>query len=256
VTELRPGRAGETVVTDLVDGILTVSLNRPQAAHARNQVMRDELASLWSETARDRSIRAVIVTGTGDRFFCAGMDLKEAGRAEDAIARRDRLQRNRDIEQLAALPQPTIAAINGFALGGGLELALACDQRIAATGVEVGLPEISHGLVPGGGGTQRLPRLVGYGRAFELVLSGRRIGADEAAQWGLLDRVVEPEALLAAARTLAGSFTQHSEPTVRYAKALLRASLDVPIQVGVQAELDTLLTLLAGSNGSNIQRKC
>jgi methylglutaconyl-CoA hydratase len=250
VINLQPGQAGDTVVTDVVDGILTVALNRPEAAHARNQVMRDELASVWTETARDRSIRAVIVTGTGSRFFCAGMDLKEAGQEEDAISRRDRLLRSRDIEQLAGLPQPTIAAINGFALGGGLEIALACDLRIAAAGAQVGLPEITHGLVPGGGGTQRLPRVIGYSRAFELVISGRRVTSREAAEWGIVDHVVEPDELLPAAHALAGSFARNAEPAVRYAKALLRASLEVPVHVGVRSELDTLLTLMARSGSA------
>jgi enoyl-CoA hydratase/carnithine racemase len=245
---LSPGQVGDTVVTELAEGVLTVSLNRPDAAHARNQVMRDELASLWTAVGRDRSIRAVVVTGTGDRFFCAGMDLKEAGQDEDAITRRDRMQRSRDIEQLAALPQPTIAAINGYALGGGLETALACDIRIAAAGAQVGLPEITRGLVPGGGGTQRLPGLVGYSRAFELVVSGRRMTADEAYDWGLVSRVVEPAELLTAALDLAHSFAQNSEPAVRYAKTLLRASLEVPVHVGVQSELDSVLTLMAGAN--------
>lgn len=247
MTGISTGRDGETVITDLTDDILTVALNRPAAAHARNQMMRDELASLWTTVARDRSIRAVIVTATGDRYFCAGMDLKEAVQDEDPIARRDRMQRSRDIEQLAALPQPTIAAINGFALGGGLEIALACDIRIAATGADLGLPEITRGLVPGGGGTQRLPRLVGYSRAFELVVAGRRICAEEACRWGIVDRVVAPADLSLAALELARSFAKNAEPAVRYAKSLLRASLEVPIHVGVQAELDSLLTLLAGS---------
>jgi enoyl-CoA hydratase/carnithine racemase len=247
MTALIPGEVGDTVLTELADGVLTVSLNRPDAAHARNQVMREELASLWTAVAKDRSIRAVVVTGTGERFFCAGMDLKEAGQDEDAVARRDRMQRSRDIEALAALAQPTIAAINGFALGGGLEIALACDIRIAAAGAQVGLPEVTRGLVPGGGGTQRLPRLVGYSRAFDLVVSGRRVTAEQAYDWGLVDRVVEPAGLIAAAHELAHGFAQNPEPAVRYAKALLRTSLEVPVHVGVQSELDTLLTLMHGA---------
>ena len=114
------------------DGVATVTLDRPEAANARNQQMRDELKAIWSGIADDAAIRAVVLTGAGDRFFCAGMDLKEAGVPETPAERRDRLRSSRDIEQLAALPQPTIAAVNGAALGGGCEMALACDIRLIA----------------------------------------------------------------------------------------------------------------------------
>lgn len=250
MTALKPARMGVTVVTSLVHAILTVSLDRPDAAHARNQVMRDELASLRAAVAEDRGIRAMIVAGTGNRFFCAGMDLKVAGKDEAAITRRDRMRRSRDIEQLATLPQPTIAAINGYALGGGLETALACDMRVAASGTQMGLPKISQGLVPGGGSTQRLPRHVVYGRAFELVVSGRTVTADEAYARGIVDRVRAPDELLPAALELACRYAKNAEPAVRYAKVLLRASLDVPLNVGVDSELDSLLTLVAGASDS------
>jgi enoyl-CoA hydratase/carnithine racemase len=245
MTGLRPGQAGETVLTQVEDGILTVRLNRAESAHARNQVMRDELASLWRVVAADGRVRVVVLTGAGDRYFCAGMDLKEASQPEEPVARRDRMQRSRDIELLADLPQPTVAAINGYALGGGLEMALACDMRLIADSAYVGLPEVTRGLVPGGGGTQRLPRLIGYPRSCELVLSGRRLTAHEAVEWGIAARVVPAAELLAAVSRLAASIAAHPEPAVRYAKVLLRRSLQVPVSAGVDAELDVLLTLLA-----------
>lgn len=256
MTELRPGQSGETVLTHVEDGVLTVRLNRAESAHARNQIMRDELASLWRVVAADRDVRVVVLTGAGDRYFCAGMDLKEASQPEEPVARRDRMQRSRDIERLADLPQPTVAAINGYALGGGLEMALACDIRLIADGAQVGLPEVTRGLVPGGGGTQRLPRLIGYARACELVLSGRRLTADEAVEWGIAARAVPAAELPAAVRALAASIAAHPEPAVRYAKVLLRRSLQVPVSAGVDAELDVVLTLLAQAGVSAGSLRC
>lgn len=201
-----PGSSGETVRTHLDGGVLVVWLNRPESAHARNQVMRDELAGLWRATADTREVRAVVLTGSGRKFFSAGMDLKEAAVREDPIQRRDRLRRGGDIELLAGLPQPTVAAINGFALGGGLEMALACDLRLIADDAQVGLPEVTRGLVPAAGGTQRLPRVVGYARACELILSGRRVQARESVEIGLALRALPHDELLAAATGLARQF--------------------------------------------------
>jgi enoyl-CoA hydratase len=138
-----------------------------------------------------------------------------------------------------------VAAINGYALGGGLEMALACDMRLVSEGAQVGLPEVTRGLVPGGGGTQRLPRLVGYQRACELVLSGRRLTAVEAVDWGIASRAVPLPMLLPAAAELARSIAANPEPAVRYAKTLLRRSQQIPVEAGIEAELDALLTLMA-----------
>ena len=227
------------------NGVATVTLDRPDAANARNQQMRDELKVLWTGIAADPGVRAVVLTGTGDRFFCAGMDLKEAGAAESPAERRDRLRASRDIEQLAALPQPVVAAVNGFALGGGCEMALACDLRLIADSAQIGLTELTHGLVPGGGGTQRLPRLVGPALAAELLLLGRRLTGEEAAAAGLVNRCVPLADLAAAAAEMADVIARQSPRAVRYAKELLRKSQELPLAAGVDSELDALLTLLA-----------
>jgi enoyl-CoA hydratase/carnithine racemase len=207
--------------------------------------MRNELQAAWTAIAADSGINAVVLSGAGDRFFCAGMDLREAAGEESAVERRDRLRGSRDIEQLATLPQPTIAAINGYALGGGLEMALACDLRIAADTAQLGLTEVVHGLVPGGGGTQRLPRLIGHARAADMVFSGRKIEAGEAASWGLVNSVVAAADLAAEAERIATEIASHSGRALRYAKELLRQSGDVPAGVGAQLELDALLALMA-----------
>jgi methylglutaconyl-CoA hydratase len=158
----------EATSLTLAGSVATVTLERPDAANARNQTMRRELSRIWDHLGSRSDVSVVILTGSGERFFCAGMDMKEAGEPESPAQRRDRLKSSRDIEQLASLPQPTIAAINGYALGGGFEMALACDIRVIAEHAQVGLTELVHGLVPGGGGTQRLPRLVGPARASVL----------------------------------------------------------------------------------------
>lgn len=227
------------------DGVATVTLDRPDAANARNQRMREELKRLWSGIAADDEIAVVVLTAAGDRFFCAGMDLKEAGAPETPAQRRDRLRASRDIDQLAALPQPTIAAVNGYALGGGLEMALACDLRIVADHAQLGLTELVHGLVPGGGGTQRLPRLIGTARAAEMLYLGLRLDAAQAERWGLVNRIVPRDELATAAAELAAAVAENSTRALRYAKELLRASQDVPVAVGAQLELDSLLTLMA-----------
>ncbi len=242
----RPWADGlEATSCSVVDGVATVSLERADAANARNQQMRNELKALWSGIAADDEIAVVVLTAAGDRFFCAGMDLKEAGAPESPAQRRDRLRSSRDIDQLAALPQPTIAAINGYALGGGLEMALACDLRIAAENAQLGLTELVHGLVPGGGGTQRLPRLVGSARAAEMLYLGLRLDAARSQEWGLVNRVVPFEDLASTAAEMAAAVAANSNRALRYAKELLRVSQDVPVAVGAQLELDSLLTLMA-----------
>ena len=238
------GASASTIRTSIEEGVLVVSLHRPDAAHARNQVMRDELADLWRVTSATHDIRAVVLTGSGERHFCAGMDLKEAARPEAREQRRERLARARDIELLADLPQPTIAAINGLALGGGLEMALACDVRIIAEEAEVALPEVTRGLVPGAGGTYRLPRIVGYSRACELILSGHRLTAHQAVEWGLAVRSVPRRDVVEAAVQLARSFAVNPDSAVRAGKALLRRSQGHRDESDRHMELDAMLTLL------------
>jgi len=173
------------------------------------------------------------------------MDLKEAASDIGPDDRRDRIRATRDIELLAALPQPTIAAVNGYALGGGLEMALACDLRLIAFGAKVGLPEVTIGLVPGGGGTQRLPRLVGYQRAAEIVLTGRQLSADEAVACGMMLRTVEPGHLLTQAEILARELAAKPGDALRCAKELLRRSQEVHVGLGTELEVDALLALLS-----------
>jgi enoyl-CoA hydratase/carnithine racemase len=187
----------------------------------------------------------VVLTGWGERHFCAGMDLREASGEETPAQRRERMLRYRDIDVLAALPQPSIAAINGTALGGGLEMALACDIRIVAEEAQLGLPEVGLGLVPGGGGTQRLPRIVGYSRAFELVVGARRLNGEQALAWGLATRCVPRAQLAEEAGTLARALVSQPQDAVRRAKHLLQSTFQLSVEEGARSEVDTLLALLA-----------
>jgi enoyl-CoA hydratase/carnithine racemase len=232
------------------DTVAWVTLDRPEAANARNQAMRVELARIWDHLASSEDVSAVVLTAAGDRFFCAGMDLKESGTEETPDERRDRLRSSRDIEQLAMLPQPTIAAVNGYALGGGLEMALACDLRVIAEHAQVGLTELAHGLVPGGGGTQRLPRLVGPARAAEMLYLGLRLTGPEALAWGVVNRCVPAGELQRHAAELAGAVAAQPRRALLSAKALLRQSQELPPSAGIDHELDALLELLAERQAS------
>lgn len=240
----------ETTSLNIEGPIATVTLRRPDAANARDQKMRSELAQLWNHLGSLEDVSVVILTGAGERFFCAGMDMKEASQPESPKQRSDRLRASRDIEQLAALPQPTIAAVNGYALGGGFEMALACDIRVVAEHAQVGLPELDHGLVPGGGGTQRLPRLIGRSKAAEMLYLGLRLSGPEAVTWGVANRCVKGDELMAVAREIAAAIAGRPRRALVCAKELLRASSEVAEAQGIERELDTLLTLLAERQGA------
>src|ERR1700677_1438794 len=165
------------------------TIDRPDRMNAMSRAVLMAFGSLAREAATNRSIRAIVITGAGDKAFCAGADLKERqGMSENDVRVQVDLYRS-ELGPLDRSPKPVVAAINGAALGGGLELALCCDLRVAASHAQLGLPETSLGIIPGAGGTQRLPRVVGEARAKEMILLGRKLGAAEALSWGLVHRV-------------------------------------------------------------------
>jgi enoyl-CoA hydratase/carnithine racemase len=195
-----------------------------------------ELAEHQQRAAADRSLRVVIVTGAGGKAFCAGADLKERARMDEgAVAGFHRAIRAA-FDGFEALPQPVIAAINGVALGGGLELALACDLRIAAEGAELALPEVGLGIIPGAGGTQRLPRLLGTARAKELILTARRVPAAEALAMGLVGQVVPAGGLGEAALALAGRVARNAPISLRQAKRAIDRGLSLPLHEALDVE--------------------
>jgi enoyl-CoA hydratase len=224
----------EHLVEDRRDRVAVLRIDREERLGALSRAMVEGLLAYAGELARDPEVRVLVLTGTG-RGFVAGADIGEysgAGHAEfDAYQRLSR----RAFSAVAALPQPVIAAVNGYALGGGFELALCCDFIVASRAARFGLPEVRLGLLPGGGGTQRLARAIGVRATKELVMTGRRLDAVEAHRLGLAARVAEPEELIAAALELAEALAAQAPLAVREAKRL--------IDDGVQAPLDAAWTL-------------
>jgi enoyl-CoA hydratase/carnithine racemase len=195
-----------------------------------------ELGEHQARAAADRSLRVVIVTGAGTKAFCAGADLKERARMDEgAVAGFHRAIRAA-FDGFEALPQPVIAAINGAALGGGLELALACDLRLAAEGAELALPEVGLGIIPGAGGTQRLPRLIGAARAKELILTARRLTASEALAFGLVGQVVPAADLGDAALALGERVARNAPVSLRQAKRAVDRGLSLPLHEALDLE--------------------
>jgi enoyl-CoA hydratase len=200
--------------------------------------MMERLDEVLDELARDREVRAVVVTGAGERAFCAGSDVKEFEELAGRVARGKLLYEKYVYRKLAELPVPTIAAIEGDALGGGLELALCCDLRVASARARLGMPEVRLGVIPGSGGTQRLPAVVGPARAKELILIGELISAQRAEQIGLVNAVVGEGEALAAATDMAQRIAQRGPVAVREAKRLIERARDLDLDAGMAAELD------------------
>jgi enoyl-CoA hydratase/carnithine racemase len=195
-----------------------------------------ELRSRVEAAACDRTLRAVVLTGQGDRAFCAGADLKERAKMTPEEVHGFHAAVRDGFTGIERAPQPFVAAINGAALGGGLELALACDLRVVAEGAEVGLPEVGLGIIPGAGGTVRLPRLVGVGRAKDLILTGRRVGAAEALAMGLVSRVAPPARLREEAVALAEQVARNAPISLRQAKRAVDGCFDLPLDEALAFE--------------------
>jgi len=211
------------------DGITTITLNRPEAMNALSRAMVDGLLEEAQRLKGDESARVAVFTGAGDRAFCAGADLKErAGLGSDQVAEAV-AQIARATRAIGDIPVPTIAAMNGSAFGGGLEIALACDIRIASSSATMGLTETTLAIIPGGGGTQRLPRLIGAGRASELIFTGRRISAAEAMEYGLLEEVCGTEEVMVRALQLADAIASNGPIAVRAAKEAIRRGSEMPL---------------------------
>ena len=217
--------------------VTTIRLNNPPL----NLISRDVTKALIAALARvehDEDVRAVILAGTGDRAFCAGSDVKEFPSLYGRVAEGKLINENAAYNRLADLSLPTIAAIEGDALGGGLELALCCDLRVASTTALLGLPEVRLGVMPGSGGSQRLPRLIGLARAKELILLGEIIDAETALSFGLVNRVAAQGQAESAARDLAETLATRGPVAVREAKRVLNTTLDGSLEAGQVEELE------------------
>ena len=218
------------------DAVAVLTLDRPEALNALSFAVLGEIGARLDEVARSDA-RALIVTGAGSRAFCAGADIKEL-RHRDLMAQRRGAELGQQIfARLDALPMPSVAVINGYAFGGGLELALACTFRLATRNAKLGLPEIRLGLIPGYGGTQRLPRVIGEARALEMIMTGRTVEAEEAERIGLVARLVDGDPV-AAGIAFAGQFTGFGLPALGFARAAVQRALAVSLPDGLRIEAD------------------
>ncbi|WP_088041491.1 enoyl-CoA hydratase-related protein [Bacillus sp. EAC] len=220
------------------------TLNRTKQANSLSRELLDALHNEMDELKKTSSVRVVLFTGSGSSYFCSGADLKERRGMTESEARDTVEKIGTLFEKIERLPMPTIAAINGVALGGGLELALACDLRIAHNEALVGLPETSLAIIPGAGGTQRLPRLIGIGKAKELIFTAKRLNALEAHEYGILERVVEIEDLQDKALEICETIASKGPLAIRAAKKAIQRGFDLPLDLGLRLETYEYETLL------------
>ena len=226
----------DLVQVAMEDRLAIVTVNRPEALNALNSRVLRELSMSIEHLSMAADVGAIILTGAGDRAFVAGADIKEMA-GLSALEMRAFSEAGRRLgDAMAACNKAILAAINGFALGGGCELALACDIRVASDRARIGQPEVNIGIIPGFGGSQRLPRLVGMGWAAEMIFSGESIDAATAERIGLVNRVVPADRLLEETKTLARKILEKSPAAIALAKACLRASMDMPLSAGLDFE--------------------
>jgi len=227
----------ENILIEKLGRIAIVTVNRPDKLNALNIPTRREILHAFEQLKTDDEVRVVIITGAGPKSFIAGADINEfAGMT--AIKQRDVMKSGRAFDSVEDFPKPVIAMINGFALGGGCELAMSCDIRVASSNAKLGQPEIKLGIIPGGGGTQRLTRLVGEGKAMELILTGDMISADEAKQLGLVNHVFAPDELEAKTLELANKIAELSPIALAMAKASVKNAARMNLREGLDSEID------------------
>ena len=229
-----PGAGLETVAVEVTDQIAVVTINRPEVRNALSAQVQADLQAVLAALRDDDEVGVVVFTGAGDRAFAAGADISQLKDYTLHTGLDSRLQRLFD--DIEAFEKPTIAAVNGYALGGGCELAMSCDIRIAADHARFGLPDTGLSVLPGAGGTQRMARLVGVGRAIELILTGRLVTADEALAMGLVTAVAAPAELLPTARRTAGAILAKGPLAVRLAKLVIRTGMDADQRTGLAVE--------------------
>jgi enoyl-CoA hydratase len=230
--------AYETILYELEGPIGILKLNRPQALNALNSKVISELISLLDQIEKEVMPKVLIITGAGEKAFVAGTDIVEMEKLSSFEAREFAGFARKAIDKVAALNRPVIAAINGFALGGGCELATACDIRIASEKAKMGQPETGLGIIPGSGGTQRLPRLVGPSRAKQLVFTGEIIDGKRALEIGLVDKVVAPELLMEEAKKMASSIAGKPRIALALAKESIHRGLDMDLADGLSYEIE------------------
>ncbi|MCP4578717.1 MAG: hypothetical protein GY846_20770 [Deltaproteobacteria bacterium] len=242
----------ETLIYEKNEGIGYITLNRPKALNAYSIQMRDDLHESLNAIRDDSDVRVVIFKGAGEKAFCAGADLSEFLTAPPPVAAR-KIRFDRDVWGLfTEMPQPMIAALHGYVLGSGIEIALCCDIRIASEDARFGLPEVDLGIIPAAGGTQTLPRTVGRGKALEMLITDRWINAEEAWRIHLVNRVVPREKLLDSAEEMANKIASYDPIAVRYAKQAVLRGLDLTLAQGLSLEKTLKARLASGKQHHEI----
>ncbi len=224
--------AYETLLYTKREGVGTVTLNRPEKLNALNRRVMEELIACFQDIQRDDEVRAVILTGAGEKAFAAGADVSELAVQSPVDGKENSRRGQRILDFIENLGKPVIAAVNGFALGGGCELAMACTCRVASENARFGQPEVKLGIIPGYAGTQRLPRLVGKGRALEIILSGESVTAREAYNIGLVNQVVPAQEVISAAEALARKFMANAPLAVKFALEAVNRGLEMKQEEG------------------------
>ena len=229
--------AYETIIYEKKDNVGWITLNRPDVLNAQNDTLRSEMLAVLDEARNDDDVHIIVLTGSG-RAFSAGADISEFPRMYPVDCIQDFRGARRFYEVMREIPKPIIAMVNGFALGGGCEAVMACDIIIASEKAKFGQPEVKIGIIPGGSGTQMLPRLVGEKKAKELIFTGDIITAEEALRLGLINKVVPPEQLQEAVDEMLAKLKAQSPVTLRFCKLAVNKSLELPLSEGIKAESD------------------
>jgi len=240
--------AYEHIIFELKSGLATITFNRPKALNALNGALIQEFSMALDHIEGSEDIRVLILTGAGDKSFVAGADINELAAFNPLEAKLFSKKGHQAIHKLQSLSIPVIAAVNGFALGGGSEIALACDFIYASKNATFGLPEITLGIIPGFGGTQRLPRLIGKNLAKELIFTGKMINAEEARQMGLVNQVHEADSLMEAVQKTATIMATKGRVSLRAAKEVINRGLDVDLRTGCDMEIDAFCLCMASGD--------
>jgi len=238
----------ETILFEQQEGVATITMNRPKALNALNSQLLGELNETLDKIAGDENIRVLVLTGSGEKAFVAGADIGELSTLNPVQARYFAINGHMAMDKLQNLPIPVIAAVNGFALGGGLELALACDFIYASDNAKIGLPEINLGIIPGFGGTQRLSRIVGKNLAKEMIFTGKMISAEEAERKGIINRVLPADQLMAEVQKTAGIMAAKGRVSLNAAKKTVNDGVDVDLSNGCAMEINAFALCLASED--------
>jgi enoyl-CoA hydratase len=240
--------AYENILFEETDGIATITFNRPKALNALNQALLGELSDALDMVAANEAIRVLVLTGAGDKSFVAGADISEIAKCSPLQAKIFAKNGQDVVARLQQLAIPVIAAVNGFALGGGSEMALGCDFIYASENAVFGLPEINLGIIPGFGGTQRLPRLLGANRAKEMIFTGKMLPAAEAFDLGMVNKICAPEKLMEEVLKTAGLIAAKGKVSLRAAKQAVNSGLNVDLATGCSLELDAFALCMASDD--------